>query len=234
MCSNLLDEIPEHGEHEVDFLLHRIFQNKKNIYDIYSNPPGATWSKLKIVHPYTKDEYIWPNIERDPGDKFVKPDSIIQFIEGKKIQLLTIESKEKESAAKLDMAAKMEQFFARKLDPIGMYNKPTLFVHRKNQTEVKEVPKREQDWFKKWKEKQIFTGFAFCYPEKFSDCGNIKLSKELSFAGNMKNFDVLFGFGWCGKDQEPFVVLRLTAKFEKTAFGKRIQEIVKNSCKTIL
>ena len=112
MCSNLLDEIPEHGEHEVDFLLHRIFQNKKNIYDIYSNPPGATWSKLKIVHPNTKDEYIWPNIERDPGDKFVKPDSILQFIAGKKIQLLTIESKEKESAAKLDMAAKMEQFFA--------------------------------------------------------------------------------------------------------------------------
>ena len=45
----------------------------------------------------------------------------------------------------------------------------------------------------------------------------------------MKNFDVLFGFGWCGKDQEPFVVLRLTDKFEKTSFGKRIKEIVKNS-----
>ena len=235
MCSNLLKEIPEHGEQEVNFLLHKIFQDKKNIYEGYSNPPGGSWSALRIVRPDTKDEYIWTNIKRDQTKKFIKPDYIIQFIADKKIQLLTIESKKKESDAKLDASEMMEQFFTRKNDPIGMYEKPTLFVRKKNQTEV--LDNKDLYWIKKWKEKQIFTSFAFCYPDDDTDWNKLdrdRVRRNLDFTGNMKNFDVLFGIGWCGKYREPFVVLRLAKEFGKTAFGQRIQEIVKSSCKTIL
>lgn len=240
----LLEYIPTiHGEHGVDSVLHMLCKKQKSIHEVFSNPPGGSWTEFRIIHPITQEEYSWDHIPRDP--KSVKPDNILtdtdakrpdavfQFNDRDHMNFLTVESKQKRSLYYSNMAPGLRNFFLSKDNFLGMKNRPAWLKANKNSDfDVIEINDPERYWFRDYEISKVnlWPCFAFApTPEYLSDLKSIlfqKFRQELIAILNLnEGLDLALCVGWHGKYHYPFVIREYSENFGKTTFSKELDKL---------
>ncbi len=215
-----------HGEHGVDSVIHRKINKSNKLYEAYSNPPGASWASIQIHHPEEDAIFTWDHIPRDP-DCAKRPDSIIQYNDGKEINILSLESKEKFSNAYNDMNDLLKKFFIGSDNFNGLFNRP--FAHKLFKgMDSKYIGNNDEIayWIKNYKNKKMFSGFAFAFQpelyEKFSDFDTAQWKIKMNNLASEKDLDIVIGVGWRYEIHEPFTVIVTNVDFAKTNFCTEI------------
>ena len=224
-----------HGEHGVDATMHRILLRQSIFHEVFSNPPGGSWTQFDIIKPKTDIIYRWDHMPRVPSEA-KRPDLVLQF-KNKDMQFLVIESKKSISDIYNNISDLLKNFFMGSEDYIGLKNRPPW--HYKNSSEsdwkvVKpNVDKKERYWFKLIDDKKItlWTGFAFALkPEYYTE---EKLIKKEEWIKKMKtliknyDLDVILGISWIDKEHNPVIIKVFSEKFANSLFGKKFSEIIK-------
>ena len=225
----LVNYVPNyHGEHGVVSTIHRIIKKSSDLFEVYCNPPGASWSSIEINHHISSSKFIWNNIPRMP-ENTKRPDSIIQYNQDKIINFLLIESKSKYTDLEPGMSRKLQYFFTGYESFDGLFNRPTYHTKTSNSKSWKFIKnENDQKWIsKKNITKNLYSGFAFAFdPEFIMDPNefekNIWLKKMKKILEN--NLDVVIGIGWATSQHEPFALTIFSDKFEKTDFAKKFKK----------
>jgi len=227
----ILEYVPtDHGEHGVDSVIHRSILKKTDLYEAYSNPPGASWAEIIIQNPASKEFFSWDHIPREP--KCAKrPDAIIQYNEKNISNLLILESKGKILDIYKNIDKLLKEFFKGNANFNGLFNRPTQ--HRKNpKTEKWEFignnTSIDTHWIQKIQSKiNLYSGFAFGFQPEFYD--KIESFDKEKWEGKMEklkdehSLDVVIGIGWHGIQHTPFVNIVASENFSQTEFYSQLK-----------
>jgi len=221
----VLEYVPtNHGEHGVDSVIHRVIEKQGQLFEAYSNPPGASWASINIKHPTLNQFYSWDQIPRAPT-KAKRPDSIIQHNHNGNIELLAIESKEVISQLYSDMDTLLKAFFRGHSKFNGLFNRPTQ--HCKDNSDdwkfIGNDPIYDSMWIQKsQKQIKLYSGFAFAFePEYYSDITKFDKQSWTSKIDEIiieNNLDIVIGIGWKDKFHEPFIIMNGSNSFATTEF----------------
>lgn len=85
-------------EDDVDTALHFAFSNKSNlnVFESFCNPPGGDWSGISLIDWIGHVIYRWTSLPRVSGNS-KRPDHVVQFLDGEREFILSIESKARSS-----------------------------------------------------------------------------------------------------------------------------------------
>jgi hypothetical protein len=222
----ILEYVPtDHGEHGVDSVIHRSILKKTDLYEAYSNPPGASWAEIIIQNPTSKEFFSWDHIPREP--KCAKrPDAIIQYNEKNISNLLILESKGKILDIYKNIDKLLKEFFKGNANFNGLFNRPTQ--HRKNpKTEKWEFIGNNTSIDTHWIQINLYSGFAFGFQPEFYD--KIESFDKEKWEGKMEklkdehSLDVVIGIGWHGIQHTPFVNIVASENFSQTEFYSQLK-----------
>ena len=227
----ILEYLPTiHGEHGVDSVIHRSVEKNSQLYECYSNPPGASWAEIIIQNPTTSEYYSWDHIPREPNCA-KRPDAIIQFNEDREMNLLAIESKEKISNIYDDIDQLLKNFFVGSTNFNGLFSRPTR--NRKNPiTEKLEYVGNDDAIDTYWVQNiqdtiKIHSGFAFGFQPEFYE--NKKSFDEKDWKKKMKeirdgySLDIIIGIEWHGLQHMPFTEIVVSDVFSQTQFYSHLK-----------
>ena len=222
---NILRYVPSrHGEHGVDSVLHRLCKSNTLLHESYSNPPGASWAEITLLHP-TGTLYHWDHMPRAPA-LAKRPDSIIQFNDNEEIHLLAIESKEKITDSYANMANLLKNFFIGSSNYDGIFNRP--FWHRTFPGTTSSYIKNEQEryWIKEYTSRFVYSGFAFSFDPEYYE--NMSFFDSSHWTSSMQDqldkeqLDIVIGVGWHGVEHIPFTKIVTSDSFKTTKFAKTL------------
>jgi len=249
---NLLSYLPaSHGEHGVDATLHMLFTSGGPLHEVFSNPPGGSWTQFDLIRPTTEIIYRWDHIPRAPEAQVKRPDLVLQLNDGEEMNLLSLESKLNFSAAEANMSEKLMRYFTGTQGFVGLKQKPAWHYVKGGITEpeiiegVTSTPQKwqviapdssdnERYWFRDYPEQRIifWSGFAYALvPEVYEDIKLVKRDRiELEMGTLLKSqpeLDVVIAIGWAGKFHEPFVLRKYSKKFTGSKMSEGFEEHLK-------
>jgi len=225
----ILQYVPlSHGEHGVDSVIHRVINKNDVLHEAYCNPPGASWSQIVIKDSLSNKYYSWDQIPRVP-ECAKRPDSIIQYNDGKDIYLLAIESKQKSSDSYKDMAKTLKNFFFGSGSYAGLFKRPAWhYSLDKGKSWTFINNEQHRYWINDKSQKIIlYTGFTYAFnPEYYNDLntfGKDKSYRELNSLLDESHVDFVLGMGWYGRKHNPFVMHTYSDQLSKTKFGMALK-----------
>jgi len=236
--NSLVTYLPtSHGEHGVDATLHMLCMSGGPLHEVFSNPPGGSWTQFDLIRPRTEDVYRWDHIPREPKALVKRPDLVLQLNDGDNMNLLSVESKLNFQAAEENMSEKLMRYFAGTPEFTGLKQKPAWHSRKGLIAEpeiiegVSATPQRwqvlapdasenERYWFRDYPEQKIifWSGFAYALaPEVYEDATTVNQDKILREMGVLQNsqpdLDVVIAIGWAGKFHEPFILRSYSKRF---------------------
>jgi len=225
-----------HGEHGVDATLHRIILKQTIFHEVFSNPPGGSWTQFDILRPNSDLIYRWDHMPRVPPDA-KRPDLVLQLNIDSKMDFLLIESKKSHTDIYNNIATLLKQFFTGSTGYHGLKNRPPW--HFKKNSEIDwsvvkpEIDEKERYWFKKIQSNEInfWTGFAFALtPEYYSEEKSIEKEtwiKKMKELLKTYDLDVIIGVSWIDKEHKPVIIKVFSEKFFHSKFGEKLSSIIK-------
>lgn len=226
----------QHGEHGVDATLHRLAKKYGRIHEVFSNPPGGSWTCFDILRPQTGQIFRWDHIPRVPADA-KRPDLVLQFNEGSKMNFLVIESKPSITDVYSKMGKLLTQFFTGSSRYLGLKDRPAWHFKRLEDPSWTFIsPEDDEDlrfWFKKYDRQLInfWTGFAFAIaPEYFERIEelNVNLLQGKLDKVIVKNRDlnVVILVGWVGEHHVPFILRSYSDDFKFTRLASELNNLL--------
>ena len=234
---NILRYTPSrHGEHGVDATLHRLARRYGRVHEVFSNPPGGSWTCFDILRPQTSHVFRWDHIPRVPADA-KRPDLVLQFNEGRKMNFLSIESKQNITDVYPKMGKLLIRFFIGSSGYLGLKDRPAWHFKKLGDSSwIFISPEDSEDlrfWFKKYNKQLItfWTGFAFALnPEYYQNIKEINvnhLQKALDdvFTKN-RDLNVVIAVGWLGEYHVPFILRSYSDDFKLTQLASELDKLL--------
>jgi hypothetical protein len=224
-----------HGEHGIDATLHRLAKNNDKMHEVFSNPPGGSWTAFDIQRPDTNEVFRWDHMPRVPAAK--RPDFVLQFNEGEIINFIVMESKQTIQDAYPNMGPSMIKFFTGTGSYLGLKNRPAWHRKENDQVQWKLIPPDSENntryWFRDWPEAQVryWPAFSFArYPEwslEISKSQIINLSNQLSqMLKTHADLSIAVLIGWLGPYHMPFAVRSFSEEFRHSPVSQIFDEFL--------
>lgn len=221
----LLTYLPSrHGEHGVDATLHGLAKQCRELHEVFSNPPGGSWTAFDIQRPVTKAHYRWDHMPRVPGAK--RPDFVLQYIEEEKMDFITIESKQDINDVYPNMGSLLVDFFIGSKKYLGLKNRPAWQKKEKYKKNwellTPECEMNERYWFKNIPSGKIkyWPGFVFArnpeYTQSLTEQEQLFVSKKLKDFLKFKDLHIAIMIGWQGPNHFPFAIAGFSEEFEQS------------------
>ena len=233
----LLGYLPsKHGEHGVDATIHMLSRRQSIINEVFCNPPGGSWSKFDILRPESSEIYRWDHIPRVPP-KAKRPDSILQFNQGRDIHLALLESKKSFSDFYPGMGILLKQYFTGSSNYIGLRDRPAWHRRHISSEKWSFIPPDEDEniryWFKNHDRSSVhfWSGFAFALsPEYYADEEDIdiiEIKNDMEgLLQSQTNLHIIIAVGWRGKYHYPFMLRVYSEVFEMTEFAHNLDSLL--------
>jgi hypothetical protein len=232
----LLTYVPkQHGEHGVDATLHMLAKRQSRLHEVFSNPPGASWTQFDILKPGTSEMYRWDHMPRVPQAK--RPDFVLQFNQVTEMNFLLIESKQSAADVYPKMGTLLTQFLTGSRGYLGLKNRPAWHRRKLDQKywEVIEPTSNEdvRFWFRNYPEQRVhyWTGFAFSlepeYIERTDAFNRTRTQTQLEgLLRSNRTLHVAIAVGWSGRYHEPFAVRVCSEEFGDTVFRDEFDRLL--------
>lgn len=215
----------QHGEHGVDALLHLCARSGGDLHEVFSNPPGASWTQFDIRHPRTGDFYRWDHIPRAPVKQVKRPDWVVQCNEGDDVHLLALESKVALGDLETDIAPRLTACFTHPTE--GLLNKPAWpyysIAEPRWQFLPPDAPNSLRYWLRDYDRQRLhlWSGFACALaPEYYADTRDAPLAEVHAALDaaltQQRDLDVIIAIAWTGEFHEPLLLRRYSAPFQAT------------------
>ncbi len=224
----------QHGEHGVDATLHMLAKQQEMIHEVFSNPPGGSWTVFDIIRPNSSELFRWDHMPRVPGAK--RPDWVLQFNQNQEMNFLIMESKQSVNDVYNEMGPLHIQFFTGSGKYLGLMKRPTWHRRGVTEREWKFIPPEEEGvryWFKHYPSSLVkfWPGYAYCLnPEHYNDIKDLDLvgvRRQLQNVLDSENgLEIAIGVGWRGKYHEPFVVRDYSTEFKRTKFASELDKLL--------
>ncbi len=253
--SDLLSYIPaKHEEHGVDATLHVLCSTGEPLHEVFSNPPGGSWTQFDVIKPGTNITYRWDHIPRAPSADVKRPDLVLQLNEGDKMSFLSIESKLDASSAEIDMPIRLARYLTGTDRFTGIMQRPAW--HKlEGKTTIPEVlegvspasmqweilppdaSREDRFWLNDYPREKIkfWSGFAYALnPETYSELENVNKDEIViqieSIHKKHPDLDVIIAVGWAGEFQFPFIIRKYSKEFLSSIFAigldKHLEEVL--------
>jgi len=223
-----------HGEHGVDATLHRLARNQSRIHEVFSNPPGGSWTQFDILRPSSDEVYRWDHMPRVPEAK--RPDLVLQFNEGEEMNFILIESKQTISDIYAGMGTSLTEFFTGSGDYLGLKNRPAWHRRCLNEERWRLITPDDEDlryWFKTFPESLVhyWPGFTFALnPEHIESKSNINtetiITQNKELMDSHRDLHIVVLIGWHGDRHEPFAVRTYSEEFCRTSLAYELDALL--------
>lgn len=228
----LLNYLPtSHGEHGVDAFLHELVQRQDSLHEVFSNPPGGSWTQFDILQPNSSLIFRWDHMPRVSTAK--RPDFVVQKNIGAEMNFLSVESKRYITQVEDKISARLIQYFTEKS---GIKNKPAWHFKEVNSEDWKVIPPNGDDkqsyWLRDYDKERIsfWSGFAYgLVPEHYESIKEIQIQNELEKQTALikkEGLDFVIAIGWQGKHHFPFAIWSMSQPLSENTLGKQLQEIL--------
>lgn len=243
--ADLLGYFPtQHGEHGVDSTLHMLAERQTSLHEVFSNTPGGSWTQFDILRPSANEIYRWDHMPRIPEAK--RPDWVLQYNDGRIINFLVAESKEKFDDIYEDMGKLLIQFFTQSRGFLGIRNRPAWHKQRlRDDRAIDEAnwelipPTADPEirfWFKDYDDRQLrfWPTFEFALePEYYRDLAALGkdsvIRKMEGLLSRRTDIDVVIGVGWTGNFHTPFLLRSYSERFKTTKFASELDVLLRPS-----
>jgi len=223
--TNLLNYLPTaHGEHGVDAFLHGLAKEQGSLHEVFSNPPGGSWTQFDILQPNSGLVFRWDHMPRVSTAK--RPDFVVQKNLDGVINLLSVESKRYITQVEREIAKRLTQYFTARS---GIKNKPAWHFKKIGDSEWKIIPpdkdSKQSYWFRDYDDKKInfWSGFAYgLSPEHYGNIKEFSVKNELAQQASLikrEGLNFVIGIGWQGKYHMPFAVWSMSGVFSENPLG---------------
>jgi hypothetical protein len=251
---SLFSYLPDsHGEHGVDATLHMLCSSGGPLHEVFSNPPGGSWTQFDLIRPETENIYRWDHIPRAPTHMVKRPDLVLQLNRSTHMNLLSVESKLAASAAESDMAARLTRYFLGARGFTGLKERPAWHRLRGGTAEPEVVegimptphrwhvippdaPEEERFWFRDYPSDHVsfWSGFAYALnPETYSSVDAVRRDLVVWQIEQMlqtrPGLDVIIAVGWAGEYHKPFIVRRYSERFSETEMARGLDDHLRKS-----
>ena len=230
--NTLLGYLPtSHGEHGVDAFLHELIQRQDSLHEVFSNPPGGSWTQFDILQPNSTLIFRWDHMPRVSTAK--RPDFVVQKNIDHEINLLSVESKRYITQVEEKISARLVEYFT---EESGIKNKPAWHFKEVEGEDWKVIPPKGDDkqsyWFRDYDKDKVsfWSGFAYgLVPEHYENVKEIptrvELEKQMALI-KKEGFDFVIGIGWQGECHFPFAIWSMSKAFSENILGRQLQEIL--------
>jgi len=225
----------QHGEHGVDATLHMLARRQTRIHEVFSNPPGGSWTTFDILRPSSNDIYRWDHMPRVPEAK--RPDLVLQSNETEEMSFVLLESKQAITDVYERMGTSLTEFFTGSKNYLGLKNRPAW--HRKtlrDETWKLITPDDDEDlryWFRSYPKSGVhyWPGFTFALdPEHVESIGSLDseriTTQHASLMRSHPDIHLAILIGWHGDHHEPFVVRTYSREFGETDFADELDAML--------
>ena len=225
----------QHGEHGVDATLHMLVGKQSTIHEVFSNPPGASWTSCDILRPLSTEVYSWDHMPRVPEAK--RPDLILQFNEREDMSFILLESKQAISDVYVKMGTSLTEFFTGSHDYLGLKKRPAWQRRRLDEEDWTLIrPDENVDlryWFRSYPERSVhyWPGFTFAsIPEYWETRDQINIGRIMAqHAELMRSYPdlhIVIMIGWHGNHHDPFAVRTYSDEFAETDLADELDTML--------
>jgi len=226
----------QHGEHGVDATLHMLTRRQSRIHEVFTNPPGGSWTSFDILRPSSDEVYRWDHMPRVPEAK--RPDLVLQLNEDREMSFILLESKQTISDVYERMGISLIEFFTgSSADYLGLKNRPAWHRRCLNDERWELITPDDDEnlryWFRSHPESQVYywPGFTFAMdPEHIENIRNLDtermMAQQAELMRSHPDLHIVILIGWHGDRHEPFALRTYSDEFGETNLAEELDTML--------